>query len=503
MSAKQDDEHAMKISLINPPQLFTKSQVTTCVTPPIGLAYIAAILANNNLTVNILDALGEGFDRFHPFNNTVWARGLTIDEIVARIKRDDPDLVGISNHYTFAFPLVRQLAGAIKQAMPVPVVVGGAHASAEPRSVLMSSPIDYVVIGEGEQTTLDLVEHLRNGLSLDQIDGIAYKSHDRIVVNPKTRFIANLDGLPFPRRDMLPMDNYFRAREAHGGLKETRWTSVITSRGCPFSCSFCSTPGIWHRLWRARSPENVVDEIEECVDKWKVREIHFEDDNMAVDIRRFREICNAVIERKLDLVWQTPNGLRVENLDRKTLSLMKRSGCYHITVAPDSASRHVQDLMNKKVDLANIRNVVTWCRDLGIRTGAFFILGFPGETREDLSLTLKYSRLLAREGLDDVVYSLFTPFPGSEIGHKFGHFDEYDYLACGDLDRVPPWYGENGPYLNRMRLWAYVSFHLTRFIARPTSFLGFLDNLIHSRQETKTERTVLGFMKHLRTEPNE
>jgi magnesium-protoporphyrin IX monomethyl ester (oxidative) cyclase len=492
----------MKVLLINPPQIFTKSQVTAGVFPPIGLAYIAAFLAKNGHKVKIIDALGEAFGNFSNYDDDIYIRGLTVNELVKKVEKSKPDLIGISNLYTFAYPLVKDISDAIKNVTSVPIVVGGAHVSIQTETVLSSSKIDYVVIGEGEQATLELVEHLDKGSDVSKIDGIGYKTHGKVKINPKLNFIKNLDELPFPARNLLPMENYFKAKEAHGSVKEDKWTPIITSRGCPNNCSFCSTPRIWHRLWRARSAKNVVDEIEECVKKWDIKEIHFNDENVTVDIKRAREICNEIIERKLDIVWQTPNGIGVEHLDKDTLSLMKKSGCYHITVAPENASRYVLNLMNKEINLQHIREVVQWCRQLGIKTASYFIFGFPGERKEDILTTLRYSRLLASDGLDEVVYSLFTPLPGSKMAEKFNKLDYYDFLAMADLNRMPSWYSKEKNYLKRLRIIAYSSFYLTKFVTRPSSFFKFVNNVAHGKQETKTERTVLNIIKYLKVKPN-
>lgn len=485
----------MKILLINPPQIFTKFQITSGVFPPIGLAYIAAVLSKNGHEVKIIDALGESFNKFSLYKDDIYIRGLNIDEIVEEVKKSDPDLVGISNMYTFAFPLVKDMVGAIKNAMPVPIVIGGAHPSIETEKTLVSSQVDYVIIGEGEYTFLNLIEHLENRLQLDKIDGLGYKIHDRVVINPKTKFIGNLDELPFPRMDLLPMKNYFEAKEAHGPVKKNKWIPIITSRGCPFKCSFCGTVMIWHRLWRPRSAKNVVDEIESYIDKWGIKEVHFNDENMSLDINRVRQICNEIIERKLDIIWQVPNGIRVEHLERDTISLMKKSGCYHITVAPENASEHVLNLMNKDIDLQHVREVIRWCKQLGIKTAAYFMFGFPCERKEDVLITLRYSRLLARDGLDEVVYSLFTPLPGSKIAEKFTELKYYDFLAIADLSRIPSWYGDEKAYLKNLRIQAYITFYMIKFTINPISFFNFLKNLIFGIQETKTERTILNLLK--------
>jgi anaerobic magnesium-protoporphyrin IX monomethyl ester cyclase len=462
--------------------------------PPLGLAYIAAVLVKNGHDVEIIDALGIAHKKYTYYKDNIYIRGLNVNDIVEMIKNRKPELIGISNMYSFAYPIVNEIVDAIKLIISVPIVAGGAHPSIETERILKTSKIDFIVIGEGEYSFLNLVKSLQQKNPLDSIkniDGLGYKIHEKIIINPKTQFIKNLDELPFPKLDLLPMNKYFEAKEAHGSVIKERWVPIISSRGCPYNCAFCGTVAIWHRLWRPRSAKNVVDEIESDIKTWGIEEVHFNDENMTVDGNRLREICRDIIKRKLKIAWQVPNGVRTERLDKETLMLMKKSGCYHITVAPENASKKVLKLMNKKIDLEHIIRVVKWCKELGIKTAAYFILGFPGETRADINITLRYSQLLARCGLDEVVYSLFTPLPGSKIAEKFTDVKYFDYLSMADLSRLPAWYGPDKKYLKNIRTWMYAKFYLTKYLMNPISLVKFLKNLVLGKQETKTERTIL------------
>jgi len=487
----------MKITLINPPQVFTRTQVTAGVFPPLNLAYIASFLESKNHKVQIIDAVGEDYKKFIHYKENIFLRGLSFADIIKKTKNFNPNLIGISNTFTFAYPSVKQLIEKIKKELALPIVIGGTHPSIDFMNIMKNSQVDYVVISEGEETMLNIVKYLEGRGNLNTINGFVYRKNGRIIVNPKTEFIKNLDSLPFPDRELLPMKNYFESREAHGSVKKKRWVPIISSRGCPYNCSYCPTAKIWQRRWRGRSAENIADEIEECIEKWGIKEIHFNDENMSVDRKRMIEICQEIIKRRLDIVWQTPNGMRIESLTKKIIALMKKSGCYHITVAPESGSRRVLKLMNKTINLKQIKNTVKWCKEKKIRTASFFILGFPGETKKDIDITLKYSRLLMYEGLDEVSFSIFTPLLGAEISKHFKINSYEDFLAMGDLGRKPSWFDEKqSKYLKNVRLRAYILFNLMRLINNPVEIIGSIKNIVQQKQETKTERFILNLLKY-------
>lgn len=322
-----------KITLINPPQIFTKNQVGTGVTPPLGIAYLASYLLQHDHSVNIIDALGESPAQTVPFKKGALLRGLTFEQIIEKI---DPttNLIGISNLFSFAYPAVEELAKVIKKNFPnMEIILGGPHPSAMYDEILKDSPeVDYVAIGEGEESLLRLVMHLKGQLEYSGLTGLALRDDLGVPVKlTSTKRMMELESnvVPFPSRQLLPMENYMAAQESHGSAN-SRWTSILSSRGCPYGCNFCSSR---KTRWISRDAKDVVDEIEHCIKEWGVKVFHFEDDNMTINRKRLEEICDEIITRNLNIIWQTPNGIRASRTNTDMLRKMRDSGCEHITLA--------------------------------------------------------------------------------------------------------------------------------------------------------------------------
>ena len=491
------------VVLINPPQIFTKSQVVAGVTPPLGPAYLAAVLDNKGYKVKIIDALGEKPDQFMQYGNFT-LRGLTFQEIIRQIPKET-DIIGISNLYTFAFPMVSKLAKEIKSNYPnIPVVLGGAHVASLPQITMMDPSIDYIIISEGEESFLDLCEALNGDGKVSHIDGFGYKKGAEIFINPKTQFIKDLDSIPFPKRDLLPMENYQAIEEPHGAVRG-RWTTMIATRGCPYSCSFCNTPAIWQRKWRPRSPNCVVDEMEELKINYGINDFHFEDENMSVNKNWMMEFCNTLINRRLDIGWQLSNGVRAESVTVELATKMKASGLSNLGVAPESGTQRVlQEVINKKLDLKKVETAVKNASDMGITITSYFIIGFPDETKSEINQTIKFARKLARLGLDECSVNTFQLVPGCELFNKMVNEKEIkidegffsDFGQMGDLAGVKTWSRTlTSKDLSRLKMKAYGSFYLTSFLYNPSKFLRLLKNLINSVQETKSERVLHTLIK--------
>ena len=431
----------MKIVLINPPQLFSKTQVAAGVVPPLGLLYLAAFLKQHSHQPILIESVIEGVNNIYGINSDLLCRGLSFNEIISRIP-PSTGLIGISNLFSFAFPIVRLLANELKKAYPkVPIVLGGAHVSATPLETLASEAIDFVVIGEGEVTLLELADKINDYQAWEKIDGLAYKDKFRTpFLNPRTKFIENIDSLPFPARELVPLNKYYNVSEAHGPSQD-RWTPILSSRGCPFECTFC-TSRLWDRRYRARSAQNILAEIEECLVKYGIKEFHFEDENFTLNKKRILEICQGIKKRKLAIKWQTPNGIRASVTDFETLVAMKESGCYHITVAPESGSKRVlEQIIRKHQDLSQVTAVIEEASKIGLKTAAYFIIGLPGETITEVKMSIKYACKLARLGLDEVVFSGYIPLPGSELYEnlkKEGTIisDWGSLISIGDLNKT-------------------------------------------------------------------
>jgi magnesium-protoporphyrin IX monomethyl ester (oxidative) cyclase len=362
---------------------------------------------------------------------------------------------------------------------------------------------DFVIIGEGELSFAKLIDCLENNASVGDIDGIAFKHGDEIVVNPKTQFIKNLDELPFPARDLLNWPKYYATHEAHGPSQEA-WTPILSSRGCPFKCTFC-TSKLWNRNFRARSAKNVVDEIAHCIEKYGITEFHFEDENMTLNNERARDICRLIDKKGLKIKWQTPNGIRAGVTNNDTLDEMKKSGCCHITVAPESGSeRVIKEIMNKEQDLESVTRIVKHASKIDLKTAAFFIIGLPGETIQDVKLSIKYICQLAIAGIDEVGISLFIPLPGSELYDtllKQGKLnnDWTSYATIGDMSKAVSWSEEISDHeLNQLRKRAYLLFILMKSLFHPLRVLRSIVNIAIKREELKTERTLIAFIKRFR-----
>jgi len=407
----------LKVLLIYPP-FSLASYERPIVVPPLGLAYIGAILEKAGHEVKIRDTVALNWRSPIKIKGRIHL-GQKWKDISDEIKRSKPDAVGISCPFSSQSDNAHKVAELVKAYnADVPVIMGGAHPSTLPKRVLRDQNVDYVVIGEGEMTMLNLFKTLskdtaRVRTSFNEIDGLAYRKEGNTVINPKKKFIEDLDSLPLPARHLLPMNEYFNAEAPHGPeLMRKPYTSMITSRGCPFNCVFCSIHTVWGHKWRARSPDNVVLEIEHLIDVYKIREVHFEDDNLTLDKRRMAKICDLILDKGLDIRWFTPNGVAIWTLDKNLLEKMKKSGCYKLSFGIESGCPQTLKFIKKPINLARARQVIHWANDVGIWTHGFFVIGFPYETKEAIYETLRFA---VESDLDFASFFIATPFPGTEL----------------------------------------------------------------------------------------
>jgi anaerobic magnesium-protoporphyrin IX monomethyl ester cyclase len=380
---------------------------------PMGLAYIASYLEREGYKVRILDTVVANWKNPIQIGNMIHF-GLAWQDILAEIKRAKPELVGISCLFSSQSEAFHAVAEKVKEYdRNVPVVAGGAHCSTLPNEVLEDKNIDAVVLGEGEQTFLDFIHYLEGRKALNELDGLAYRTEDGVRLIPKSRFISNLDSLPFPARHLLPFEEYSRAGVPYGrGFMRRPFASIITSRGCPFNCCFCSIHSVWGYTWRARSAENVLDEIVFLVEKYGVKELHFEDDNFCLNKKRANKICEGIIDRGIDIKWQTPNGIAVWTLDKTTLEKMKKSGCYQLSFGIESGCKDTLKFIGKPINLNYAKKVIAEANNLGIWTEGFFVFGFPYEDLASIAQSLNFA---IESDLDFAVFSIATPYPKTKL----------------------------------------------------------------------------------------
>ncbi len=405
------------------------------ITMPMGIAYLASAVREAGYEVACLDAGAEAPYQETAINETVSRFGLTYDQIMDRIAAWKPDLVGLSCIFSNQWPATRELAKRIKAADPeVIVAAGGGHPTFLSELCMQDAPLDFIIRGEAEESFVDLLNRIRKGRALDGVDGLVYRDGDAIRANPKVSLIEDLDSIAFPAHDLLDPERYFKIALPMGySMMSPRSVPVVTSRGCSCLCTFCSSTQMWGKRYRTRSAANVLRELDWLVDKFGVEEIKVQDDNITGNRKRAMEIFRGMIEKPYRLRWNTPNGIAVWTLDREMLTAMKDSGCYEISMAIESGNPKVlKDLIKKPLNLDKVREVNKIARELGIFRIAFFILGFPGETKEQMMDTIKFSRELR---LDLSSIFIFNPLPGSELFEeclKRGYITEKSFFDVGN-----------------------------------------------------------------------
>ncbi len=444
--------------------------------PPLGIAYLGAVL-RENYQVKLLDATAEGYENVEDLRTGLVKYGLSYQEINEIISDYSPDLVGITCLYSTQYPFVRRICQLIKEAnSEIITVIGGYHPTFLAKECLekeKKKDIDFIVLGEGEYTLQDLLRQIELGKDLTQVKGIAFRQGNKLQINPKTNYIENLDELPFPARDVLPMEKYFSINIPMSiTSKHRRCTSIMTSRGCTARCIFCPSPNFWGHHYRARSAENVLNELELLIKDYQIREIQFHDDNLILDTKRATEIFQGMIDRKLKLRWNTPNGIALWKLDEQLLELMKASGCYELTLAIESGDQEVlSKIVKKPLNLRNVEKLTRIIKKLGIETNSFFIVGFPGETKEQIRRTFEFAKKLK---LDCSYFFIANPNPGSRL---YEICNEKDYLREGfELETID--YSKSNyetpqftsRELEELRMKEFLKFNLGLIYRNPRAF---------------------------------
>jgi radical SAM superfamily enzyme YgiQ (UPF0313 family) len=337
------------------------------------------------------------------------ARRLRFDDIDEEIRDFGPDLVGLTMA-TPAYLHVMEIVDRVKAiGKDIIVVVGGPHPSAHAANVVAESPIDVAFMGESEESFRILVDKIESGGSLLDVPSIAFRGPDGAVdVTTRGELISNLDDIPFPARDLLPTHLYHvPATRAEGG---GAMANMITSRGCPYDCTYCDSRVIWTRRTRARSPGNVVDEIQECHDRLGARTFSFHDDIFPMNRDRTIEICREIRRRKLDITWTCMT--RVNFVWPDVMEEMNRAGCQKLLFGLESGSDEMLKSIKKKATTEQAREAMKIVKAAGIKTGASFMIGNIDETEETVRQTVEFAKSL---DLDSAVFFVAVPYPGTEL----------------------------------------------------------------------------------------
>lgn len=404
----------LKVLLINPPQTFYDGSIGRSIYFPIGLMYLAAVV-RDICHVEIFDCLLSDVETRE---GNVVTYGSSSEEIKKVISEKKPDIVGISVPFTSQYRNAERVAFIAKEVNPkIITVFGGPDPSVRFKSILENDYCDYCIIGEGEETFYEFIKNFSSPLTLQNIKGLAYKDKGIIRYEPRP-FNTNLDALPFPAFDLVDMNLYLQNDYLYRNRSKIykKSISIITSRGCPYSCVFCSIRLHMGQKYRSHSPEYVMKLLRLCINKYRITQFHFEDDNVSFDKKRFETILDCIIKENLQIQWDTPNGVRIDSLNYNILQKMKQSGCVQITLAIESGNQRVLDeVIKKKTKLPYILEIVKYCKELKISANAFYVIGFPGETINEMKDTTNLALKLYRDYDLHPHLMVATPLYGTEL----------------------------------------------------------------------------------------
>lgn len=376
--------------------------------------YIAAMV-RDICEVEIFDSLlSDNLTR----KGDAFVYGASEDEIREVIKEKKPDIIGVTVHSTALSKNAETVLEIAKKVNPkIITVVGGPDPSVRFEKFLKNDYCDYCVVGDGEETFFEFVKAIQTKASLKNVKGLALRNESGIHYTLR-EFSVDLDFLPFPAFDLIDIRKYLRSKNYYKNRSDIakNSTSIITSRGCPNHCVFCSVRLHMGQKFRAHSPEYIIKLLRYCVEKYGLVNFHFEDDNLICDKERFEKILDLIIEEKLKIKWDTPNGVRIDSLDYNLLKKMREAGCFQLTLAIESGSQRVLDaIIHKGFNLEKVEKIVQYCKKLKISTNAFYVIGFPGETINEIKDTLGFASKLFRDY--DVYPTLMvaTPLIGTEL----------------------------------------------------------------------------------------
>lgn len=379
----------MKVLLVEPLKVIWE-MMRPCVPVPLGLAQLAAVLEENNVNVRILDCTALKVDQ-HALEQT--------------IRREQPDMVGATALTPFFYDAV-QVAEIAKGVNPrIVTVLGGPHVTSLPEETLNEhTAVDIVARGEGERTLVDLVRCLEGGNQLSQVKGIGFRSNGEIFLT-EPQPLVDVDELPLPAYHLLPMEKYYF-------VVLGRFATVIASRGCPHRCTFCSEWRFWGERWRHRDPKKIGDELELLVRKYDMESIWFGDDCFNVSAELMRGICDEIKARNLVFSWFYQGRADLVVAHRDLLPLMRETGCRMVQIGIETSTEQELKSLNKQLSLGNIAEAVRLLKEHDIITQGLIIVG----TRDDSADSIIHKvRFMQRLDIDFPVFTMFTPFPGSDI----------------------------------------------------------------------------------------
>jgi anaerobic magnesium-protoporphyrin IX monomethyl ester cyclase len=489
----------MRVQLIHPP-VYLNVHAMTALRPslPLGLAYVAAALRRAGHEVSLVDAVALAPTQVTQ-DRHLHRLGLTPEQIVERL---DPqaDAFGLTNMWSFSWPLVRDLIQRLKARFPhKPLVCGGEHFTALAEHSLEQAPIDYVVLGEGEDAAVALFAALEQGGEVDQIPGLVFRRDGALVRTGPQRRKLDVDELAWPAWDLVDLDAY-NDNDLVNGVKAGKTLPILATRGCPYSCTYCASPNMWTTRYVTRDPGDVADEILDYRRRYGIVNFPFQDLTAIVKKDWIVAFCNALLERGLDdITWQFPSGTRCEVIDDEVAELLYRTNGRSLAYAPESGSEATRQRIKKKMKTEGLLDAVRASVRHRLNITCFFVLGFPEDGAGDLRDTEKLVRKLALLGVDDIAIGFFFPLPNTELYRQL--------VAAGEIEANDDEFLMTPIFANEARLtedhnycraltarqltvWKYrllLNFYLLSFARHPWKLVQVVLNAIRGKETRKLE----------------
>lgn len=487
----------VSICLVRPPTIANVTFFGEEAVPPLGLAYLAGSLKAAGHDVSAVDAVGEAIHQYSRVSGIPKAllHGLTPSEIAARIDKRT-EVIGVSCMFSVEWLSARSVIEEIRRVFPrALILLGGEHINALPEYVLNDCrAADVAVLGEGEETLLDLLKIHSEGGDLAQVPGIFFRRDGAIVSTGRRQRISSIDDIPEPDWSCFPIEVYIENGLTFGA-NLGRCIPILASRGCPYQCTFCSNPMMWTTKWSARKPENVLAEIRKYRNQYQVTNFDFYDLTAIVKKDWIIAFCKLLIAENLNITWQLPSGTRSEAIDHEVAVHLYQSGCRILNYAPESGSPEELRRIKKMVKIDRMLDSMRAAHKAKLELKVNFIFGLPGAQWSDLWKTLKFVTRLAVLGVEDISTFPFSPYPGSELfatltaaGKIRLHEDYFNnlLLTYTDLGKSVSFTDNfSARTLRTMGLLTLIYFYGLNFLFRPQRFFKLIFLLLAKESSTK------------------
>lgn len=496
----------MKISLIRVPTIVDSSASTAPICPPLGLAYIKAIIKDYSKDIHVIDSIGN-FPQtrnieFSNFGN-IKLLGQTSKEICDLIPFNT-DIILVSIMFSQDWPYAKEVIADLKIKCPNSVLIaGGEHITAAPEfSMNTCKEIDTCVLGEGEIVIDQIFKSLiESGSISNATDGIAYRDSNEIKLNPRQNRQTKLETIPWPDWEGFPLENYFNGGHGFGvTAKNAISMPILASRGCPYRCTFCSNELMWTTRWNSRKVLDVIEEMKYYIRTYHVTNFDFYDLTVIVKKSWIVEFCKTLIEQKLNITWQLPSGTRSEAIDLEVSKLLFESGCRNLSYAPESGSPEILRIIKKKINLDEMLKSMQQANTAGLSIKANIICGFPEENLKHLIESYFFILKMAWVGCDDMSINQFSPYPGSELFEDLRRENKVElsnfYFNSLSFYSSMTNAESYSKYLTSKQLILFkfigtASFYLVCFLRRPWRLFKVLKNTLQNNETTRLEKTLI------------